>query len=310
MPASYVVMELVVYALAIGCAVHARRQGGPRWGMTLLVGVLFGVLIETVMVQGEGYAYGRFLVMLGPVPLWVGVGWGVIVYVSTFTAQRMLAPVLLRPAIAAALAVNVDLSLDPIAELYGFWSWNHPPERPHLYDVPLDNFLGWYLIVFLYAAFVRGLFHWVTPPDREGTGRRPHERRATWLDYALPFVGAGLGAGILFLIQGIAYDLYDAVGGETLPFLFFFVLTLWAAVWAALRGPKDLPVAWPVLAVPVVVHGLCFVLFLAAGGLDLGPTLASLAIFLPTNLLLGFFAFGLPSIRTFGEVGGPRPVPG
>jgi len=148
---SFIVMELCVFALALVLVPHARKQG-RQWVSTYACGVLFGTTIEMLLVSGASasYRYGEFLVMLGPagkeVPLWVGVGWGAILYAASWTAYRLKLPRLLRPLAAGVLAVNIDLSLDPIAHHLGYWVWLKAPPV-NLYGVPFDNFLGWFGIV-------------------------------------------------------------------------------------------------------------------------------------------------------------------
>ena len=129
----------------------------------------FGLTSELLLVvladpEGQHNVYGDFLLMVGPagekVPIWVGVGRGSIVYVSTFTAQRLRSPWLLRPLSAGLLAVSIDLSLDPIADRLGFWKWFNVNPLNY-FGVPFDNFVGWFLIVSSFALCVRAGPRWI-----------------------------------------------------------------------------------------------------------------------------------------------------
>jgi hypothetical protein len=73
--------EIIMLALLIICWQHAKRNGGwpSVWGF--LAGVIFGWLLEwATIIQLEAYEYGNFILKVGPLPLSIGIGWGVIIY--------------------------------------------------------------------------------------------------------------------------------------------------------------------------------------------------------------------------------------
>src|SRR5450755_1616809 len=83
---SFSLAEISVYILFIICLVHSVYHGRRNLGF-MIGGVIFGLLLEFIDVYFlNGYTYGRFMVMLGSqpldIPLWIGVGWGVIMYSS------------------------------------------------------------------------------------------------------------------------------------------------------------------------------------------------------------------------------------
>src|SRR5947208_340768 len=136
---SFSVIELSVFALAVVLLLHAKRQGNQSLS-TLLVGIVFGPTLELLLVSraGSSYRNGAFRVRLGfehKEPRWVGSGWGSMLYAASWTAYRLSLPRFLRPLAVGLLAVNIDLSLDPIAEKLGFWTWLQPP-AVNLYGVP------------------------------------------------------------------------------------------------------------------------------------------------------------------------------
>src|SRR5258708_20121311 len=94
-----VAFELVLLALFGLCLRHALRFGPARvW--QLVAGVVFGVLLETATIQQlHAYHYGRFLLMLGDVPLMVGVAWGVIIYTPPLFSDPPNLPALAPPAL-------------------------------------------------------------------------------------------------------------------------------------------------------------------------------------------------------------------
>ena len=76
----FIAFELMIYGLFILCLIDAWR-GGPAVVWRLAAGVLFGILLEYGTIQQlHSYSYGQFMIMLGDVPLPIGVTWGCIVY--------------------------------------------------------------------------------------------------------------------------------------------------------------------------------------------------------------------------------------
>src|SRR5947199_9956409 len=104
----FIVFELIVAALFVACLRHAARFGPARvW--QLLAGVVFGLLLETATIQQlHAYRYGRFLLMVGDVPLMVGVGWGVIIYSARLFSDETNLPEWARPVLDGLLGLNVD----------------------------------------------------------------------------------------------------------------------------------------------------------------------------------------------------------
>jgi hypothetical protein len=90
-----VVNEVLAYACLGLCIWHALHQGPLRRArlIELGIGVLYGLTLETLtIVQLHSYQYGRFLIMLGPVPLGVAVGWGIILYSAMAFADSLAFP--------------------------------------------------------------------------------------------------------------------------------------------------------------------------------------------------------------------------
>ena len=296
---SFIVMELCVFGLVAALAPHAKKQGW-QWVSTYGFGVVFGTTIELLIVSraGASYRYGEFLVMLGPegkqVPLWVGVGWGSILYAATWTAYRLKLPRLLRPLAAGVLAVNIDLSLDPIAHHLGYWKWLKAP-AVNLYGVPFDNFLGWFAIVASYSFFVR-----------EGFDRFRPEKSRSWL--WVPPVSVVLALGVMIGVQRIADVVYMLPGGQTAPFVLVFGVSCAIAWGYAVRSRRNQPFSWQILAVPVVMHSVLWLTLFATSTFT-SPLLTSLIVLIPLNLFVGFFAYGWVSLDRLFPVPQTTPLP-
>ena len=150
----FLAFEVLVLVLFLACLQDAWQRGS--WVIwQLLAGVLFGLLLEWATIQQlNAYEYGRFLVMLGPVPVVVGVAWGTIIYsVRSFTDKTNL-PEWARPVLDALMALNIDLSLDAIAIRLGMWDWGKGFNYQY-FGVPYNNFWAWFWVVFSFSASLR-----------------------------------------------------------------------------------------------------------------------------------------------------------
>lgn len=121
----------------------------------LLAGVFFGLLLEWATIQQlDAYEYGRFLVMLGPVPVVVGVAWGTIIYSVRSFSEKTNLPEWARPVLDALMALNIDLSIDAIAIRLGMWDWGKGFDHQY-FGVPYNNFWAWFWVVFSFSASLR-----------------------------------------------------------------------------------------------------------------------------------------------------------
>ena len=293
MPWSFVVIELVVCALVLALAFHAYREG-PHWLSTLLWGIVFGTAIELILTANakptaQHYVYGQFLVMIeigrGRVPLWVGVGWGGIAYVSSWTAQRLGLPRTLHAAAAGILAVSIDFSLDPVAELQKYWDWVNVSQL-NFFGVPFDNFLGWFAIVGLYAWAARQLFHWV--PAR-GHGKLGRAGSVLWV----PAVAAVFATLVLRFVCAPLVEWGYSLISEVGVFCLVFGLAAVIVWYYALHARRNQPTAWIVVALPLTMHLVSLgVVVLTGKYVDA----VELLVFIPVTMVVSFLGFTWVSI--------------
>ena len=306
-----VVMELGVYVLACVAALHARSQRA-NWQYTLFLGMLAGLVLEVLIVRDSRnaealgkiyYEYGtkQFLVSLVDVPVCVGVGWGIVLYASTWTAHRLNLAWLHRAMVAGALAVNIDLTLDPVAHALEFWVWkglDHNKEHPILnyYGVPFDNYVAWFGIVALFSLCARGGFRTL---DR-WFPRAESGYLKNWSNLVVPLLALLLSGGAFWLVRLFVIDhvyaLLDAAGGgQAVLFLGLFILTAYFLWLHNLASRRDMAIHWPILAVPIFFHVICMFLLLTKG-IKTQPTLL---VLIPMTAVVGFFSYVWPSIDTF-----------
>ncbi len=162
-PPTFLSFEAIVLAMFGACLVHAWRTGPSRvWA--LVAGALFGVLLEWATIQQlHAYRYGRFMLMLGEVPIAIGLAWGTIIYTARLTSDAADLPGWARPIFDALLGLNLDLAMDALAIRLGFWDWGGGLEVGY-FGVPYANFWAWFWVVFSFSAgwrlFERGRHPW------------------------------------------------------------------------------------------------------------------------------------------------------
>lgn len=165
----FLAFEILVLVLFLACLQNAWQRGSwVAW--QLIAGALFGLLLEWATIQQlDAYEYGRFLVMLGSVPVVVGVAWGTIIYSVRSFSDKTNLPEWARPVLDGLMALNIDLSMDSIAIRLGMWDWGKGLDH-QFFGVPYNNFWAWFWVVFSFSASLRLLSklpgfwgRWISP---------------------------------------------------------------------------------------------------------------------------------------------------
>jgi len=135
----------VAFALALRHA--ARAFGVRRAALELAALCAYGFALEWVAMAVFGSHRYRDTWVLAPagVPVAIAVVWAAVIVSAMATAVRAGASSPWhRAALAAALGISLDLTMEPVAARLGLWEWT--PHGPWL-DVPIGNFVGWAVIV-------------------------------------------------------------------------------------------------------------------------------------------------------------------
>ncbi len=155
------VLSALVFAL-----IHGARHYGVRGaGVFVAICLVVGNVIENIGVM-TGFPYGHyyFAGLMGPklfnVPILLGCAYIGMAYVSFMLARLILgrvdaapagAHVLALPLVAGFILVAWDLAQDPVwATVLHGWVWRNGGPW---FGVPVSNYLGWYLNVFLIYLF-------------------------------------------------------------------------------------------------------------------------------------------------------------
>lgn len=156
----FLIFESLVILL-FGFNLRHALKAGPANIFQLFAGVLFGVFLELATIQQlHAYSYGKFFLMVGNVPLVIGISWGIILYSVRLTSDKSNLPLIIRPFLDGLLALNIDLTMDAIAIRLGMWNWGQNLQYQY-FGVPYANFWAWFWVAFSFSAGVRLLSYWL-----------------------------------------------------------------------------------------------------------------------------------------------------
>lgn len=128
--------------------------------MLLLFILSFGIEYSGVVtgLPFGNYSYpGVLIPKVGPVPLAISFAWFNVIVTSVLVVKRLLPDknsIALTAIAASVVVLAQDMLLEPFAALVNkFWFW-------HLNKVPLQNFVSWLVIGFIFSMIVLKLAKW------------------------------------------------------------------------------------------------------------------------------------------------------
>jgi uncharacterized membrane protein len=201
--------DLFTILLAWLCFVHARRHFGFWMASCFLMGsFVFTGLEETLWILSGRFfgglvnnplgetAWGTYWFTRGgcwflETPIVACLGWFFIAYTCVLTAGKVFPRTGLwgRAAIGGLIAVGIDMWMDPIQTSPEVMAWVWGKADPLLlFGIPHYNFLGWFLLIFLFAVIWEKL-----PQMEERWGRPAATTRFVGIILTVPF-------GIVFFL--------------------------------------------------------------------------------------------------------------
>ena len=209
------------YFLGFLCGYHCYRRRG-LWQLLLF---LSGSFLLTGLQENIWIIGGRFgltpptyyfsnmgILWFLEVPASVCVGWFIFAYSCIYVSEVLFGKEkrVLNAFVGAFLAMNIDLYMDPLTShpLNHSWTWLMK-NTFCIFSIPLTNFLGWFLLIFVFALLWEKAADW---------GRDQGLRRATWKFFAwVPvlavFVYALLYLSWLYLINPLLGGANLTIGG-------------------------------------------------------------------------------------------------
>jgi len=180
------VADLLVIGLSALCFAHAWARRGPYLATAFLAGSFVFTGVEESMwillgrfapaaggvVPGGTYWFTRGFFWFLETPVTACIGWFLLAYATMWAAELVFASAttLRRAAVAGLTAVDLDLWIDPVQThpAHDSWVWAEQPGGIWLLSIPSTNFIGWFLLIFLFALVFDRLPDWV---ERQGTKR-------------------------------------------------------------------------------------------------------------------------------------------
>ncbi|GHB99461.1 carotenoid biosynthesis protein [Cerasicoccus arenae] len=136
-----------------------RRIGwGAAGAIFLWIAILSGVVEMLGAMTTYPFGHYSYTGLFGPtiggvLPWAIPLAWWVVLYplllfFSVLSRERMLSSGFVAFSVAF-MATAIDLALEPVATIVrGYWIW-WGGNGDYYYDVPLQNFLGWFVTAFL-----------------------------------------------------------------------------------------------------------------------------------------------------------------
>lgn len=177
-------LDLIPFGLAWLCFQHAWRKMGIYMATIFLGGsFVFTGLEESMWILlgryhleiqellggqdmahatfGEGvknvggtYYFTRGFFWFLETPVLACLGWFFVAYSCVYVAEVLIpkARYVWKATLGGLLAMNLDLWLDPVQthEKWISWVWVSP-DAINIFNIPLSNFIGWFLLIFLFA---------------------------------------------------------------------------------------------------------------------------------------------------------------
>jgi Carotenoid biosynthesis protein len=176
--AQFLVMDLFTILLGWVCFQHARRHYGFWMASCFLIGsFVFTGLEESMWILIGRFSpqstasplgepvYGTYWFTKGgfwffETPLTACVGWFFLAYSCVLVAGKAFPKMGLlgRATVGGLIAMGIDLWMDPVATSAGMMNWVWAKGDVLLvFGIPHTNFLGWFLLIFLFAIFWENL---------------------------------------------------------------------------------------------------------------------------------------------------------
>lgn len=121
-------------------------QTSKKWlvfGLFFITGMFAEWLGANYSLLFGSYDYGA---NLGPkfdgVPFFIGINWALLTFITAQIVSKFLKNIWFKAFLGAGLMVFLDFLMEQSAPAFDFWSFGD--------EVPLENYLTWYLLAFLF----------------------------------------------------------------------------------------------------------------------------------------------------------------
>jgi len=190
----YKITEFGSLALAVVMAAHCLKNRGKDVFLCLFViGLVYGIVLENSGIWlGFFDERGYDIYVPGlPAPLFTMLGWSVCIYISYWVTEHLASSLdwRVKTLIGTAIAISLDLQIDPAAAAFDWWRWRDVLE-PDIFGVPRINFVAWFSAV---APFFAAYYRIQSSPQLSSS------RKTAKLAKSLPLILAVAATSVLVL---------------------------------------------------------------------------------------------------------------
>jgi bisanhydrobacterioruberin hydratase len=142
--------------LMLGLLIFSTDDFSKNIKIFAVIIYLAGFFIEVIGVNTGlifgNYSYGEALgLKVLSTPLLIGVNWLILVYCTGVLLEYLkIKNSLIFSLIGALILLGIDFLIEPVAIRFNYWSWSGG-------EIPLQNYLGWYIFSFLLFFVFKGL---------------------------------------------------------------------------------------------------------------------------------------------------------
>ncbi len=189
------IIIFLIYIVFLFVILHSIKFRGVYRTLLFLSGMLIiTVGIENINVTFGGYSYphGGFTFLIYRTPIWVWLGWFVILYCSNFAShilikngksshyvigmgtkpengvdKEFIKLTIIRTAFTAYTAILLDLIMDPVGVANNWWTWL--VDNIYLHEIPFANYIGWFCVIFFTVFFYEIIITWGSVREKKNT---------------------------------------------------------------------------------------------------------------------------------------------
>lgn len=203
----FLVASVFAGALRMGVASSVSLAG-----IAIILGFASEVLGTRTGFPFSPYSYTDVLQpQLLDVPILIPLAWGMMAFPAWRVGELLANGWIARAVIAALALTSWDVALDPQMVGLGFWAW---PDGGAYAGIPLQNFLGWFLV----GLLVFGLWGALTRSAPEPVPNRAVDLLGPIL-YAWTWIGETIAHLLFFNGLGVALASFVAMGIFAIPAL-------------------------------------------------------------------------------------------
>ncbi len=187
-----------------------KKYGTKMTLMYFLPIIIATLLIESAGVAGGRYYYPGYILYLsvvgGAVPLIIIVAWSVNLFlcmnlgkhfILKLYKKRNLLQIVLISATAGLFGVCLDLLEDPLAHYNNWWIWETSLEGVKYFDVPILNFIGWFMLIFFMSNATLLIERSKFSDNRK---------------VLISISSLSITGGVIFVVHGIIVKVFEFIG--------------------------------------------------------------------------------------------------